>query len=356
MNDASERRLVLKGVLSVWATTGGMLAGLPALAQDKDKLSSLRSTSRSWLWSAEDYAFHQKLFDKAGLAVELAATNRGVNQDALLSGAAEVLLGSPATNMRVQLLGRPVKMICGWVNKFASNVVVKKSILDKAGLTEASAPDAKAAVLRGLRIGTTGPGGGPDQLTRYLMQRGKIDPDRDAQIVPVQGGPSAMIAAFDKGQIDGFCLSSPSSDVAISKFGGAYLFNMVTNPPPELNDFLYIAASVTEKTAKDKPKELAAYCRGIALALRSMQQEPAAFKAFARDYFKDLDPSLFDAVFANNVGMYMKTPVPTQKHFDVNVEFLNMEYRGRRQPEVPASFKFANAFDLSFLEKGMQGL
>ena len=43
MNDASERRLVLKGVLSVWATTGGMLAGLPALAQDKDKLSSLRS-------------------------------------------------------------------------------------------------------------------------------------------------------------------------------------------------------------------------------------------------------------------------------------------------------------------------
>jgi ABC-type nitrate/sulfonate/bicarbonate transport system substrate-binding protein len=240
MNDASERRLVLKGVLSVWATTGGLLGSLPALAQDKDKLSTLRSTSRSWLWSAEDYAFHQKLFDKAGLAVELAATNRGVNQDALLSGAAEVLLGSPATNMRVQLQGRPVKMICGWVNKFASNVVIKKSIADKAGVTEASPPDAKAAALRGLRIGTTGPGGGPDQLTRYLMQRGKIDPDRDAQLVPIQGGPSAMVAAFDKGQIDGFCLSSPSSDVAVSRFGGAYLFNMVTNPPPEMNDFLYI--------------------------------------------------------------------------------------------------------------------
>jgi ABC-type nitrate/sulfonate/bicarbonate transport system substrate-binding protein len=279
-----------------------------------------------------------------------------VNQDALLSGAAEVLLASPATNMRVQLLGRPVKMICGWVNKFASNVVVKKSISDKAGVTEASAPDAKAAVLRGLRIGTTGPGSGPDQLTRYFMQRGKIDPDRDAQIVPVQGGPSAMLAAFDKGQIDGFCLSSPASDVAVTRFGGAYLFNMVTNPPPELQDFLYIVASVTEKTAKEKPKELAAYCRGIALALKSMHQEPDAFKACAREYFKDLDPTLFDAVFANNVGMYMKTPVPTQKQFDINVDFLNAEFRGRKQPEVPASFKFANAFDLSFVEKGMQGI
>ena len=356
MNNSIERRLVLKGALSVLATTGSLLGPQAAWAQEKEKLSSLRSTARSWLWSAEDYAFNQKFFEKSGLTVELASTNRGVNQDALLSGATEVLLGSPATNMRVQLLGRPVKMICGWVNKFASNVVVKKTIADKAGVTEASAPDAKAAALRGLRIGTTGPGGGPDQLTRYLMQRGKIDPDRDAQIVPIQGGPSAMLAAFDKGQIDGFCLSSPSSDVAVSKFGATYLFNMVTNPPPEMNDFLYIAASVTDKTAREKPKELAAYCRGIALALRSMNQEPAAFKAFAREYFKDLDASLFDPVYNNNVGMYMKTPFPTQKHFDINVEFLNMEFKGRKQPEVPATFKFANAFDLSFLEKGMQGL
>lgn len=356
MHNSLERRLVLKGALSVWATTGGLLGPQISSAQEKDKLSSLRSTSRSWLWSAEDYALQNKLFDKVGLSVELAATNRGVNQDALLSGASDILLGSPATNMRVQLLGRPVKMICGWVNKFASNVVVKKSIADKAGVTERSPVEAKAAVLRGLNIGTTGPGGGPDQLTRYLMQRAKIDPDRDAQIVPVQGGPSAMLAAFDKGQIDGFCLSSPASDLAISKFGATYLFNMVTNPPPELSDFLYIAASVTEKTAKEKPKELAAYCRGIALALQSMQQDPAAFKAFAREYFKDLDPTLFETVFSNNVGMYMKTPVPTQKQFDINVAFLNAEYRGRKQPEIPTTFKFDSAFDLRFLEKGMQGI
>jgi ABC-type nitrate/sulfonate/bicarbonate transport system substrate-binding protein len=356
MNASMERRLVLKGALSVFATTGGLLGAPASWAQEAGKLSTLRSTSRSWLWSAEDYALQQKLFEKSGLAVELAATNRGVNQDALLSGAAEVLLGSPATNMRVQLQGRPIKMICGWVNKFASNVVVKKAIADKAGITERSAPDAKAAVLRGLRIGTTGPGSGPDQLTRYFMQRGKIDPDRDAQIVPVQGGPSAMLAAFERGQIDGFCLSSPASDVAIARFGGAYLFNMVTNPPPELNDFLYIVASVTDKTAKEKPKELAAYCRGIALALRSMAQDPASFKAFARDYFKDLDTALFEPVFANNIGMYMKTPVPTQQHFDINVEFLNAEYRQRKLPPIPATFKFDSAFDLRFVQQGMQGL
>ena len=351
-----ERRLMMKGALSVAMTSSALILPHSVQAQSKPKLSTLRSNARSWLWSAEDYAQHQQLFDKSGLSVELAATNRGVNQDALLSGAADVLLGSPATNMRVQLLGRPVKMICGWVNKFASNVVVKKSILDKTGVTESSSTDSKIVQLRGLRIGTTGPGAGPDQLLRYFLSKGKIDPDRDVQLVTIQGGASAMLAAFDRGQIDAFCLSSPTSDLAVTKFGGAYLFNMVTNPPPELNDFLYIAASVTEQTAKEKPNELIAYCRGIALALRAIDKDRNSFKTFAKEYFKDLDSALFEPVFANNVGMYMKNPTPTKKHFDINVEFLNVDYRSRKQPEVATNFKFEDSFELKFVEKALQGL
>ncbi len=354
MHRDSERRLILKGIASVAA-----LGALPRLAHAQAgglKLNSLRSTARSWLWSPEDYAAQGRHFDSAGLTVELAATNRGVNQDALLSGASDVLLGAPTQNMRVQIRKQPVKMICGFVDKFASNVVVKKQFADKANVTERSAVEAKAAVMKGLKMGTTGPGAGPDQLTRYLMRRAKIDPDRDAQLVPVQGGPSAMIAAFDKGQIDGFCLSSPTSDVAVQKFGGAYLFNMVTNPPPELVSYLYITAGVTDKTIKEKPKELTAYCRGIALALKAMHADREAFKTWAKSYFKDLDPTLFDAAFANNVGMYMKTPVPTREHFQRNVDFLSEELKTLGQPGIPAGFKFEDAWDLSFVERAMQGL
>ena len=167
MNRELERRLILKGIASA-----SLLGAAPsAFAQGpvKPKLTSIRSTARSWLWSPEDYASKTGLYDKAGLAVELAATNRGVNQDALLSGAADILLGAPTQNMRVQMRKQPVKMICGFVNKYASNIVVKKNFADKAGVTEASPVAAKAAVLKGLKIGTTGPGAGPDQLTRYMM-------------------------------------------------------------------------------------------------------------------------------------------------------------------------------------------
>jgi ABC-type nitrate/sulfonate/bicarbonate transport system substrate-binding protein len=177
-----------------------------------------------------------------------------------------------------------------------------------------------------------------------------------AQLVPVQGGPAAMIAAFEKGQIDGFCLSSPTSDVAVSKFGGVYLFNMVNNPPPDLADYLYISASVTEKTIKDKPKELVAYCRGIALALKAIHGDRTAFRKWAREYFKDLEDDLFERAFANNAAMYMRTPVPTRPQFQRNVEFLDSELRILSQPGVPGSFRFDDAWDLSFVEKAMTGL
>jgi ABC-type nitrate/sulfonate/bicarbonate transport system substrate-binding protein len=355
MNKQLERRLILKGIATV-----SMLGTAPSvIAQPKrapGRVTSIRSTARSWLWSPEDYAAAAKYFEKSGLIAELASTNRGVNQDALLSGAADILLGAPTQNMRVQVKKQPVKMICGFVNKFASNIVVKKGIADKAGVTEASAVATKAAVLKGLRIGTTGPGGGPDQLTRYVLNQARLNPDRDAQLVPIQGGPSAMIAAFDKGAIDAFCLSSPTSDVAVIKFGGAYLFNMVNNPPPDLADYLYISASVTEKTMKEKPQELVAYCRGIALALRSIHGDRVAFKTWAKEYFKDLDASLFEQAFANNAAMYMKTPVPSRAQFQRNVEFLDAELKLLNQPGIPGSFKFDDAWDLSFVEKAMSGL
>lgn len=353
-----ERRSFMQGVASVAMLGGFGAAGMApaAFGQTALEASSLRSNAKSFLWGAEDFAQGTGLFTGAGLKLSLAATNRGVNQDALIGGAADILLGAPTQNMRVQIRRQPVKMICGWVNKFASNVVIRKAVADKAGVTEASAPVQKAAALRGLKIGTTGPGGGPDQLARYLMRMAKIDPATDAELVPIQGGGAAILAAYERGTIDGFVLSSPTSDVAISKFGAVYLFNMVTNPPPELEDYLYITASVSEKTAKEKPAELTAYCKGIALALRGISGDPAGFKDWAKTHFGDMDPALFETAFSNNIGMYMKTPVPSRKQFDLNLEFLDAELKQLAQPGIPAGFRFEDAYDLSFAEKAMASL
>ena len=106
------------------------------------------------------------------------------------------------------------------VNKYASHVVIKKDILDKAGVTESSPVEAKAALLKGLTLGTTGPGAAPDNLLRFLISKANLDPEQDTQLVGIQGGGQALLASMERGVIDGFCLSSPTSDIAVSKFGG----------------------------------------------------------------------------------------------------------------------------------------
>jgi NitT/TauT family transport system substrate-binding protein len=341
------RRATVQGALSV------LLLAPAARAQGRE-LSSLRATAKSWLWSAEDYAIGRGMFEAAGLRVRMAATERGVNQDALLAGATDILLGAPTQNMRVQIRRQPVKMFAGTVNKYASNIVIKNEAATQAGVTEASAPEAKGRALKGLRLGTTGVGAGPDQLIRYVMRLGGLDPDREAQLVPVRGGGPAMLAAMQNNQLDGFCLSSPTSDLAVQRFGAVYMFNMSTNPPPSLADYLYITASATEKTLADKQESLVAYCKGVAAALTAIKSTPEAFKAWSREWFAGMDPALFETSFANNIDIYMATPRPTETQFALNLEFLKAELELGKQPAPPANYGFADAWDLRPLDAALR--
>ena len=349
----SSRRGVLRGAAML-----GMASAVPALRAARAEpveLSSLRTDLKSWLWAPEDFASAGGLFG-SNLKIAMAATNRGVNQDALIGGATDILLGAPQQNLRVQVRGRPIKMICGFVNKFASHVVVSKVICDKAGISEQSPPAAKAALLKGLRIGTTGPGGGPDQLVRYLIRSAGLVPDKDAQLVVIRGGPQGMLAALQGGQIDGFCLSSPTSDVAVDRFGAAYLFNMTHNPPPALANFLYITASVMQKTIDAHPEELTAYCLGIARALKIINDDPQAYRKWAETWFTGMEPKLFEEAWRSSEGMYMRDPVPTEAQFALTRSFLADELAGTGQPPIPPDFGFKDAFDLRFVNDAMKQL
>src|SRR5690606_7175349 len=143
------------------------------------------------------------------------------------SGQSEFLVGAPAGPMKSTLAGQPLTMFAGLVTTYASNIVIKESALQRAGVTDSSSNEEKARALEGLRIATTGAGAGPDLLVRYVSSElGGLNPDRDVRLVPVQGGEAAILAAVENDAVDGFCLSSPASDTGISRFGMEYLFDM----------------------------------------------------------------------------------------------------------------------------------
>lgn len=351
--DAVDRREALRAGILVGAM--GALMPLVARAQAPSEMRSLRSTAKSWLWAAEDFAVGNGDFERNGLKIAATATGRGVNTDGLLSGATDVLLGAATQTMRVQILGRPVKMIAGTVNKYASHVVVKKALMDKAGVTETSPVAQKVAVLKGLKLGTTGPGAAPDSLFRYLLGLGGLDPNRDCELVSIQGGGPAMLAGFERGVIDGFTLSSPTSDLAVQRFAGAYLFDMTRNPPPQLADYMYIAVSVMDRTMAEKAPQLQAYVKALAAALKTIDEKPEVFKTWSKAFFSDMDGELFERSYASERAIYSKTPVVSDAQFKLNVEFLDRELKLLGQAGVPATFKYADAYDMRFAEAALRG-
>lgn len=316
----------------------------PALAQGVPELQTMRSTAKSWIWLAEDYANAAGHFARAGVKVTSNASSRGTNAASLAGGGVDILLGDPGEAMNALGQGLAIRSIVQTVSRYASHVVVRKEVLDEAKLTEGSPVAAKVAVLKGLRMGTTGPGAAPDNLLRWLSVQGGMDPNRDVRLVPIQGGGPGMVAGLQQKVIDGFCLSSPTADLAVSRAGCAYLFDMAANPPPELAPYCYIIASCAERTLREKREALVRYVTGIAMALRSIQQDTAAFKEFAVP-FLELDPSIADRAFASNGRIYFADPTPTAELFQKNLDFLNLVRRTQGEPPLPASLRFDALFD-----------
>lgn len=345
----------------VLAVTGalGASAVLPRVyAQTVPELQTLRSTSKAWLWAAEDYASARGFFDKARVKVVSNASNRGTNVAALGGSGVDLVLGDPGEASRARGQKLPIKAIVSTVNKYASNVVLTNTTLKRLGITEQSPADRKAAALKGLRLGTTGPGAAPDALFRWLAVQAKLDPNTDLRLVPIQGAGPGMLAALQQNVIDGFCLSSPTSDLAVKDRDCGYLFNMALNPPAALREYNYIIASTAEATLanRDKREALVRYCMGVAMALKEMNANPPEFRAWADKWFEGLPPEIATASFAVNSKIFFANPLPKENLFQANVDFLNTVQKTMNADPLPASLTFKDLYDPSVAQEALSRL
>lgn len=333
-------------------TLAGAALAAPRVARaqgDMPELQTMRSTSKSWLWAAEDYANAAGHFRAAGVRVVSNASNRGTNIAALAGRDVDIVLGDPGEALRARAQNLPIRSFIATVNKYASHVVLKRDILRRLNISESSPVPQKIGALRGLRFGTTGPGAAPDALLRYLAVQGGMNPETELRLVPIQGGGPGMVAGIQQNVIDGFCLSSPTSDTAIQRFDCGYLFQMATNPPPGFDDYLYIGATTSERVIATKRDALVRYCRAITRTLASIADDQNSFKTWARDWFDGLEPAIFDAAFENNGRIYFRSPVPTEAHLARNIAFINTVQRTMAAEPLPANLTFASLFDTTIV-------
>jgi len=321
-------------------------------------LLTIRSTDVSWLWAPYLVADGLGFFEEEGLTQRGQALNIGEVAGVVLSGAADMIIGSPVGPFKTALAGRPLIPFASAVTTYASNIVITGEKFEAAGLTDSSSNAERAAALRGLTIATTGVGAGPDLLVRYVASEiGGLNPATDLTLTPVQGGGGAMLAAVDAGQIDGFCLSSPTSDSGVQQFGMRYLFNMSEDPIEELVGYLYIVMSTTPDYLAQKPEYAVAYARGLQRALNYIKEEPDGFKEFMRGLFGNVDPAVFESGFESNKAIYGDTIVITREQFEQNRAFLVRELELNNEDTSAAlALTFEEAINTSIAEQAVASL
>ena len=350
-----KRRQLLVGSAALGLSSA---VSLRVHAQATPEIQTLRSTSKSWLWAAEDYATARGFFVKAGVKVVSNASNRGTNVAALAGSGVDIVLGDPGEASRARSQGLGIRSFVSTVNKYASNVVLSNAVFKRLGLSESSPEIQKAAALKGLRLGTTGPGAAPDALFRWLAVQAKLDPNTDLRLVPIQGGGPGMLAGLQQNVIDGFCLSSPTSDLAVKDRDCAYLFNMALNPPAALKEYNYIIASTSEAALADRNRReaLVRYCTGLAMSLREMNANPPEFRAWADQWFSGMPADIAQRSFEINSKIFFSDPLPKEALFNLNVSFLNTVQKTMNAAPLPASLDFKTMYDPSVAQEALKRL
>ncbi|MEU1758411.1 ABC transporter substrate-binding protein [Micromonospora sp. NPDC005686] len=329
MSSLSRRNLLRLGAL---AGAGGLLAacsrpdGAPAASGGGNSggpYTTIRSTATSYIWAPFLVAEKKGYFAEEGLQQSGKVAGQGVVANIVLAGDAEFVVGSPMDTMKSTAVGQPLISFCGMVTTLATNIVVSAESFEKAGLSDSSTPEQRGAAMRGMKLASTGVAGTPDLLIRYVSSNlGKLDPNKDLQIVPIQGGGSAMLAAVKNKQIDGMAISSPISDQAISDLGMKYLYDMSKDPVQPLVGFPYIMASCKKDFLEKNPEAIASYCRAIQRSLNFIQAEKDEFRDLLGGIFTDIKPEVFKTAFESNYPIYGKSIVPTPEQYEQAKEFV----------------------------------
>ena len=141
-------------------------------------------------------AYEAGLFRKYGLDVQLVFIEGGSKAaESLVSGEVALAQMAGAGVIQSNLEGSDAVMVAGVVNTLTFQFIVDKNIK-------------RPEMLKGTAVGVTGYGSSTDFVTRYTLEKYRLQPEKDVGIVPL-GTMPALFAGLEAGTIQGAMLSAP---------------------------------------------------------------------------------------------------------------------------------------------------
>jgi len=261
-------------------------------------------------------------FKKQGMNVELIKfKGGGAATSGLASRTVEFCSCAIQNSINAKLKGADLTLLGRLVGQYASNVVISQVKADQLGLTAQTPIDQRLLAMKGLKIAVSGSGGSADFLVRFLGEKGGLSAEKDFTLLYLSSA-SAILTAFSQGRIDGFALSSPTSDSAILEHKGFTLLDMAEGQVKELDGYPSIALSARKQWADENPETVKIFLDALSQATTLINQHPEQAMKLVRGRFEGTPDNVYAAAWKSNKHSFPETPYLSEEDVARAIVFL----------------------------------
>jgi ABC-type nitrate/sulfonate/bicarbonate transport system substrate-binding protein len=198
--------------------------------------------------------------------------------------------------------------------------------------------------LKGKKIGVTRLGSSSDFAIREYLQKHKLNPSRDVNIVQVGGMPE-LAAALNNGSISAAPLSAPSSEVAEQR-GNRIIANLAN----EGIYFVIAGLTTTRRFLREQRGDAKAFLRAFGRATYFMFQQKAEAKKLLTKYAKIDDPGMLEGSMKYAYDFTEK--IPLVKREGVQVVLDQETARNPQAKEFTAERFYDNGLVQELINEG----
>ncbi|HEX3972273.1 MAG TPA: ABC transporter substrate-binding protein [Stellaceae bacterium] len=275
----------------------------------------------SFAFTADYIAEDAGLYKQSGLdvTIKFLAGNAGFN--AMVSGAVDFAFSS-ATNLdRAAARGQRMLAVANMNNLPPWDVVIRKSIADAAHFDPKAPLAERVKILKGRTIVVDGIGSAAHSFLRVLAMAGGVDPD-SITVSALQ--PQEMLAAYQRGQIDGISLGPPWPQTLEQDGGAVVVASGINGDPAWLTPIGSSTVITRPQFCTDHRSACEKMGHALSAASRFVHDRPDDATAILQKRFPNTAPSVVAASFAV-MRKAMPEPPAIEAQALSNADRINVE-------------------------------
>ncbi|SFG85487.1 ABC transporter substrate-binding protein [Sporolactobacillus nakayamae] len=241
-------------------------------------------------------AIDKGYFKDEGLDVKTITATGGAHVTSVVSGDAWGVIGGPESNQIANYKSKdPITSVVNVVNRANVYLMANKKLTLK-GDSDADL----AAFMKGKTIAAGRYGGSPNLLTRYLLMKVGLNPNKDVKL-DEPADATAVVSLVSQGKADMANGAEPQINEGIKKGAWGEPFYGF----PSLGDYAYSVVSVKESTIKKDPETVQKFVNAMLKGLKVVNEDKAeAFKVLKKEFPTTPDSSLkaaMDRAYKDNL-------------------------------------------------------